>query len=125
MDRPGPRPHRGASLDEVLAHFGVRGMRWGVKRKSSTRGPSSPESKQLTVTKTVVRKSGVKAVSNKDLQDAITRMSLEKQFKSLSPTAKQQVGQFIAKTLLGIGKQEASKLASDVAAKQVANLLKK
>jgi hypothetical protein len=125
MDPSGPGLRRGAGVAEVLAHFGVKGMRWGVVRKSSSSGPTSTDAKKATVIRTTVKKSGTKAVSNKDLQAAITRMNLERQYKALAPTRGQQVTGFIGKTLLGIGKQEATKLAADVTAKQVASLLKK
>lgn len=125
MDRPGPR--RGAGLDEVLEHFGVKGMRWGVRRSNpSSSAPSSTDAHRLHEIKTTASKGGgTRVLSNKDLQDAITRMNLERQYKALSPNKKQQVLQFVGKTLLGIGKQEATKLAAEVAAKQIANLLKR
>lgn len=49
-----------------LAHFGVKGMRWGVRKKS----------------KSTPRKS-ISEMSNQELQDHITRGNLEKQYKSL------------------------------------------
>lgn len=49
-----------------LAHFGVKGMRWGVRKKS----------------KSAPRKS-ISEMSNQELQDHITRGNLEKQYKSL------------------------------------------
>lgn len=115
---------RGDGVASVLAHFGVKGMKWGVVRKTSS-GPVSDDAHKVAVVESTVRKSGTKAVSNKDLQAAINRMNLERQYKALSPTKKQMVLGFVGKTLLGIGKQEVQKVAADVAAKQVANLLKK
>ena len=49
-----------------LAHYGIKGMRWGVRKKSK----SNP------------RKS-ISEMSNQELQDHITRGNLEKQYKSL------------------------------------------
>lgn len=49
-----------------LAHYGVKGMRWGVRKKS----------------KSTPRKS-ISEMSNQELQDHINRGNLEKQYKSL------------------------------------------
>jgi hypothetical protein len=53
-------------------------------------------------------------------------MNLEQQFTRLQPaTGRKATTKFITDTLLSIGKQELTKAAAGVAAKQVAGLLKK
>lgn len=111
-----------SAVDDFLAHYGVKGMKWGVRRK--TKGPSSTEAERKTAVKTQAKKEGVRTLSNKDLQDAITRMNLEQQFKRLSVNEKPVVSRFIASTLLEIGKREvqtavAKKVAGAVARKAV------
>lgn len=92
------------NVDDFLAHSGVLGMKWGIRRKSIG-GPNlsvklgqkvlnktgevrsrqiskrSPEHKELRITK----KDPAKNLSNAELQKAITRMNLEKQYNSLNP----------------------------------------
>lgn len=114
-------------VDDVLAHYGVKGMKWGVRRKRTA--PSEPAHGDAKRAKRVVgraRNSGVDAISNKDLRAAIERMNLEQQYNRLRPKSNSEKAKaWVAETLLGIGKEEANKAAKSIAAEQVANLLKK
>ena len=91
--------------ENFLAHAGVLGMKWGVHKRSTVGGPNlslklqkkvlekagaarakaiakrAPEHIDLTKTK----KSPAKNLSNAEIQKAITRMNLEKQYSSLNP----------------------------------------
>jgi hypothetical protein len=116
---PGDSDHRGVSaVNEFLSHYGVKGMKWGLKRKN----PASSDSAQSTQTRTVVKKKGLHTVSNADLQNAIRRMQLEQDFKRLSVNEKSPVSRWISSTLLEIGKREvqqrvAKKVATTVVKK--------
>lgn len=114
-------------VEEFLAHFGVKGMKWGVRRSEQKRAASSDDANAASDAKAKVKKAGgTHALSNKELQDLVTRMNLEKQFNSLKPDSKAKVAtKFVADVLLSAGKQQATKLAQEQLAKQVANLLKK
>jgi len=114
-------------VDEFLAHFGVKGMKWGVRRSEARRAASSDDANAANDARSKVKKAGgTHALSNKELQDLVTRMNLEKQFNSLKPDSKAKVAtKFVADVLLNAGKQQATKLAQEQLAKQVATLLKK
>lgn len=114
-------------VDDVLAHYGVKGMKWGVRRKRTAPGePAHGDAKRAKRVVSRARTSGTDAISNKDLQAAITRMNLEQQYNRLRPKSNSEKAKaWIAETLLGIGKDQASRVARDVAAEQVGNLLKK
>lgn len=135
-----------AAVADIL-HYGVKGMKWGKRKKDTTpagkvrvdvtsKGKLSPsggrgfkpkeEAIQKVAVQQVARKSGVHTLSNKQLQDAVTRMNLEQQFVRLSPqTKKQKTAKFVSEMLIGVGKQQASRVANDVAGQQVGNLLAK
>jgi hypothetical protein len=132
-------------LDKILSHYGIKGMKWGVVRpigptgvvvtstpgkKVKTSGgtgqPASDDAVKTAALRQRAKKSTTDSLSNKELQDLVTRMNLERQYSTLAPkTPKQQVAKFLTDTLLGIGKQEVSKLAASAASQQIGKALKK
>ena len=114
-------------VGEFLEHFGVKGMKWGVKRAEKKNAASSDDARAANEARAKVKQAGgTHALSNKELQDLVTRMNLERQFNSLKPDSKTKVAaKFVADVMVSAGKQQAQKLAQDQIAKQVANLLKK
>ena len=66
-----------------LAHYGVLGMKWGVRRKSRTTSADSAKVK-------AIRKKKVNEMSNQELRDANNRLQLERQYKDL--TRKKNIG---------------------------------
>lgn len=95
------------TVEDVLAHFGVKGMKWGVRRKSNT--ATSDDAKAASEAASKAAKGGIKSLSNKELQTLITRMNLERQLGNLdtSPSSK-KAGKFVGKLLLEVGRQEAA-----------------
>jgi predicted RNA-binding protein with PIN domain len=99
-------------FEKFLAHFGIKGMRWGVRRD---RGPAG----------TVSSNPSVKSVSDLDddtLQAAVRRMRLEQEFSTLvaarTPAQTQKADGFIKKLLKENGKRQITRLAksaSDIA----------
>jgi hypothetical protein len=123
------------SVEDFLEHFGIRGMKWGVrksqdssggtKRVSSRRSAGTDEHQQTAAINKKARKGGgTKALSNKELADAISRMNLEQQYTRLSPQspgskAARFGGKFVADVLIGVGKSQAIKIVGDQATKLV------
>ena len=125
-------------VEDFLQHFGIKGMKWGVRRARGSDGlvktnggdklPVSEDAKKFAETNQKLGKGGnTKTLSNKELQDLVTRMNLEQQFSTLN--AKNKKGnpalKFVADTLVNVGKQQAQKVAQDQAARLIGDLLKK
>ena len=80
--------------DDFLAHYGVKGMKWGVRkadreakkaRKAQAKYENASEdSRAAQDAKRKMATSGsVDALSNKELQTLVTRMNLEQQLSGL------------------------------------------
>jgi hypothetical protein len=136
-----------ADRNDLLAHYGVKGMHWGVRRsensgpvstaivqkkpggpvkiKTSKGGglqPSSDAVKAATF-KQRAKKSGAQSLSNEELQTLVTRLNLEKQYKNLqSPPAAQK---FVTELLVNGGKQQAQRIVNDRLTSAVSGILKK
>jgi 2'-5' RNA ligase len=102
-----------AAMGDVLEHYGVKGMKWGVRRSQAQldAAPShSPSTDSSTAAKAVDKASnagGLHVLSNQELQQAITRMNLESQYHNLSTSAhKSEIDRGLQSTqkLLKIGK---------------------
>lgn len=124
---------------KILQHYGVKGMRWGVRRKRTAApaevkvtqkgaklkakgGTNQPASKDAITTKTidqVIKKSGYQALSNQDLQAYNNRLNLEANARRLR-TQNATAGQRFVKALLGTAGDVAMQEAKDRAsARQV------
>lgn len=80
-----------ASVESILKHYGVPGMKWGRRRSraaldkaaSKDDTPDSPEHTRSRELKTVAVTRGIRKLSNKDLQDLTQRLNLEQQYSKL------------------------------------------
>lgn len=77
----------------VLKHYGVKGMKWGVRKdkiaqrsatkKANRAAPNSADHERTATARQTARDGGVQKLSNKELQDVVTRMNLEQQYRNL------------------------------------------
>lgn len=75
----------GISMEDFLEHFGVKGMKWGVRRH----GPQSDDHKNFQK----ARKKHVSELSDNELRTMLNRMNMEQQTKRMSPgTVKKGLG---------------------------------
>lgn len=116
------------TLEEVLAHHGIKGMKWGVRRsrsalaarRQSPHGVSEDAMRAKSSKAKVHKRTNADALSTQELQHLVTRMNLEKQLKQLQgPSRKQKGAKFATDILVNAGKQQITKIASDQLGKQI------
>jgi hypothetical protein len=131
--------HSSESVDEVLEHFGVRGMRWGVRRDRESGGGSAPRrGKSVSVdaarfdkTRKKVKTRGVSSLSNAELKALNERINLEQNYARLTGAtsggakAKRAAswgGKVAGDILLNVGKQQASSILNQQVSKQLVGI---
>ena len=131
--------------DNFLEHYGVKGMKWGVRKDRSlhdalfrakaqekvkvkttvtpgkkiktsggTGQDASPDAIRAAIAKQKATKSSTDALSNKELQDLVSRMNLEQQYARLNPE-KQSFGKAFVGTALDV----ANDLGPDIALNKI------
>lgn len=133
-----------------LKHYGIKGMKWGVRKRGgptttsvATGGKNTSRTKvqlsegrkekakgvsddaaRAAISKEVIKTSkSTASLSNKELQDLVTRMNLEQQYERLSEGQKSAGQKFVAQLLGTAGKQQASAIVNQQAAKAVGNYM--
>lgn len=91
-----------SQAEDFLQHFGVKGMKWGVRRSV----PASSDAQKSLDVRAKAKSGKVKSLSNAELQLAINRMNLEQQFKRLAVNERPPVQRWITSMMLEIGKRE-------------------
>lgn len=115
-----------SGVDSFLAHYGIKGMKWGVRRKRGADGrvkkePAHEDATQAKATKARISTSGTDAVSNADLRKLNERLQLERSYAQLT-TQQKQPGRDYVKTGLLAGKRmnEVIKFAQSPAGQAIA-----
>lgn len=112
-------------VSDFLSHFGVKGQKWGVRRSTSelSGGHSvSDDVKRVREATAKISRGNTTALSNKELQDVVTRMNLDQQFSRLSSqTSTVKKGATFVKAAISIGKtvNEVMKFANSPAGQAV------
>lgn len=95
-----------------LFHWGIPGMKWGVRRRqSNTTITGKPHSSDHT-TAVSLKKKHISEMSNDELKKLTTRLQLEKQYKDLTKVDLGPGQKIVTEVLLGLGKQAATSYLS-------------
>lgn len=102
-----------------LAHYGVKGMRWGVRRSD----------RQLAAA--AAKRSSISSMSNEEMQQLITRMDLEQRYSKLlassmpppKTTRGAEAAKFVGNLLLDIGKTELTRVSKGATSLQIEKML--
>jgi len=98
--------------DGTLAHFGITGMKWGIRRKTGPGGlvnnrAATPKGSADYLKSREIKSKGYKNLSTKELQDLTKRMQLEKSLRELTVSDYTR-GMEAAKAVLAVGTTVAS-----------------
>jgi hypothetical protein len=119
-----------ALVDDVLEHYGIKGMKWGIRRKDGPDGTVSSNPAVETSTPTKGNPGGsskgsskdpVRDLSDQELRDLVNRLQMEKQLKSLMQEDTRKADGFIKGLLKDAGKRQVrtlANLAADIAVEQ-------
>jgi hypothetical protein len=128
-----------SEVDRILEHHGVKGMKWGLRRKATvgaqevvvrdnrkkikTSGggghAAHPDAVRARTIGQVGKKSGVKALSNKDLEAYSKRLNAEAQVKRLNYNEAHPARKFVLTVLGQSGKNAVHGVAQETATKHV------
>jgi hypothetical protein len=132
-------------VEKILEHHGVKGQKWGVRRKATvgaqevvvsdrrkkvkTSGgaghPAHSDAVRARKISQVGKKSGLKSLSNDELTTYNKRLNLEQNTKRLMYEDSSAPRKFILSLLRQTGKTQANEAANQIASKQVKRALLK
>lgn len=127
---------RGLRAVSELFHHGVKGQKWGVRKRDSSpvdttvsqkrpgtrvtakggeNQPASDDAKKAASTARKAKASTVDSLSNQELQDLVRRMNLEAQYTQLSANRESAGAKFIKKLFYDASKKQASAVFNEQA----------
>lgn len=103
-----------------LAHVGVLGMKWGVRRASGSSSKKPSNANKSTGTQ---KKKRLEDMSDDELRTAISRIQMEKQYKSLTAKETSAGKKFASEVLSSAGKQVATAYAAKLMTQKLDSMM--
>lgn len=76
-------------MDNTLKHYGILGMKWGVRRSpkelARARGGSPKKKTSSSKAKVKTKKESISDLSDEELRRRVQRLQMEKQYRELTP----------------------------------------
>lgn len=115
-------------MNNYMMHYGVLGMKWGVRRERRTitlkrQNPTDHESRPEPTVR-VTKKKRVSELSDTELRQAINRIQMEKQLAQLTAKEKSAGAKFVGDVLSGAAKKTATEYTSKYMSKGLDALIK-
>lgn len=112
------------TVEKILEHYGIKGMKWGIRRK---RGPSGRVSSDYSRSRGLLKKK-ISQLSDDDLQSLNKRLEMERKLRQVDPRisaeGKRQVGKFMTTFGAGLLGGVAGAAATASAAKVISGSVK-
>ena len=116
-----------------LYHFGIKGMKWGVRRYQNKDGTLTNAGRKRRQENThddyrkVHDKKSIKSMSDAELRSRNNRLQMEKQYEQLTATPKRTNAgaKFVKDILINAGKQTLTNYTAKYMAKGVDKLIEK
>lgn len=107
------------TLDEVLAHHGIKGMKWGVRRKNPSGEPPSEDAAKANASRAKAKTSSTDVLSDEELRKLVNRMNLEQQYADLTAKSNNRNA-----TIVDHGKSWIKEALRESAKTEIKNLVK-
>lgn len=123
-------------FEDFLAHHGVKGQKWGVRRvldkvasslgyerkKTSTDGSKSEDAPRKLSSNNANRRASTRNLTDAQLQKLINRIRLENDYANLTKRQKSKGAQFIEDIMMDSGKRALNTYSHDKMVKMLKSL---